>query len=105
MILIGKDVLAIPYFCADRLLKNDDGTVTVVLTNGKHLSVNPDGSFGESDKNDAYERAIQTPRGLLYWSTYQQPRGVYVGGWLVPVETTLPNGGADIHAPASSRAE
>jgi hypothetical protein len=101
MILIGKDVLAIPYFCADRLQSNDDGTVTVVLTSGKNLSVNPDGSFTESDKNDAYERAVQTPRGLVYWSTHQQ-HGVYVGGWLVPIETQLPNGGANVHGGGSS---
>ena len=92
MILLGKAPLAIAYLCADSLITNDDGTVTVKLLNGKHLSVNPDGTYGESDNNGAYERAKQTPRGLVYWSTYQDPKShEWAGGWLIPVETTYPN--------------
>jgi hypothetical protein len=92
MILVATAPIAITYRVADSLITNDDGTVTVKLQSGKFLSVNPDGTLTESDNNGPYERAVQTPRGLVYWSTYQDPRTQqFAGGYLLALETQLPN--------------
>ena len=92
MILVARQPLSINYMVADRLVTHDDGTVSVVLSSGKFLSVNPGGDYSESDSAGPYERAVQTSRGLVYWSSYRGTHTLeWADGFVIAFEPKVPN--------------
>jgi hypothetical protein len=73
---------------AKTVIPQSGGTVTLVLNDDTVLSVQPNGNFETRPSGTAgpYEKAVQTPQGLVY-----APLGANGQAYLVPIVTEIPN--------------